>query len=40
MLFRSMRLEANKIVVEGMDRVVAITPNANVVVDEIVNFKA
>ena len=35
-----MRLEANKIVVEGMDRVVAITPNANVVVDEIVNFKA
>ncbi|MEY8320677.1 hypothetical protein AAK894_06270 [Lachnospiraceae bacterium 46-61] len=35
-----MRLEANKIIVEGRDRVVAITPSANVVVDEIMHFKA
>ncbi len=35
-----MRLEANKIVFQATDRIMATTPKANVIVDEIMHFKA
>ena len=35
-----MRLEANKIVFQATDRIMANTPKANVIVDEIMHFKA
>ena len=35
-----MQFEANKILVQAKDRIIASTSKANVVVDEIVHFKA
>ncbi len=35
-----MRFEAEKIIIQGSDRIMATTPKANVIVDEIMHFKA
>lgn len=35
-----MQFEANKIVIQAKDRIIASTSKANIVVDEIVHFKA